>query len=212
MNNIETLRSNICSIGKRLYEKGFSPGHSGNISARIEDKILLTPSGLNLGELEPEDIVIIDIDGNISEGNKKPTSEKNMHIGIYKNRPEIKAIIHCHAPKSSAFAVAGIPLDAPILAENVFALGEVPLISYEMPSSDKLANKVAEALKNSEAVLMANHGVSVVGKNLSDAYYKLETLEYYAEVYLWSKVLGNTNLLNNEEIKKIHELKKQMGR
>ena len=212
MNNTEQLKKEISDIGKRLYAKGFSPGHSGNISVRSGSHILVTPSGMNLGDVQPQDVVEVDFDGNFALSGKKPTSEKIMHLGIYKERPDVNAIVHCHAPKSSAFAVAGVPLDAPILAENVFVLGQVPIVQYAMPSSNELAQSVSSCFKTHDAVLMANHGVAVAGNGLSDAYYKLETLEYYAEVYLYAKLLGRTNELSKEEVQKIIELRAVFGK
>jgi len=206
MDKDRIIRHEISEIGKRLYEKGFSPGLSGNISARLDDKIYITPSGMNLGDVKDDDVVMMDISGNILE-EKKPSSERIMHLEIYKKRPDISAIIHCHAPKSSAFAVAGVPLTAPILVENVFVLGPVPLAEYAMPSSQTLAENVSDLLKTHEAVIMANHGVAVVGKTLQDAFYKMDTLEYYAEVYLWSKLLGRTRELSSEDVNKIVELR-----
>jgi len=207
MKNIENILKNISDTGKRLYKKGFSPGFSGNISIRHGDKIFITPSGFNLGDINENDVVEIDFNGNPVKQNVKPSSEKFMHIEIYKRRPDINSIIHCHAPKSSAFAVAGMPLNAPILAENVFTLGSVPIVEYSLPSTLKLAIKTADCFLSHDAVLMANHGVTISGKNIEEAYYKMETLEYYAEVFLLSKILGRSNELSNEEVQKILELK-----
>lgn len=206
---MQKLKQQIAATSKRLYDKGFTPGYSSNISIRFEDKILVTPSGMSLHDVGEEDVVIIDFNGNIIEGNKKPTSESFMHIAIYQQRPDVNGIIHCHAPKSSAFAVAQIPLSAPILAENVFTLGEIPVVEYALPSSDKLAHRVADSLKNNEAVLMANHGVTIVGKDIEDAFYKADTLEYYAEVYLNTKILGRAKELDSSQVQEIIELKKK---
>lgn len=207
MENIENILKNIAQTGKRLYEKGFSPGFSGNISVKHGDKIFITPSGFNLGDVGENDVVEIDFNGNAVGQNLKPSSERFMHIEIYKRRPDVSSIIHCHAPKSSAFAVAGIPLSAPILAENVFTIGPVPIVEYSLPSTTELAIKTADCFLSHDAVLMANHGVTVVGKNIEEAYYKTETLEYYADVFLLSKILGRSNELPDEEVQKILDLK-----
>lgn len=203
----ESLKIQISEFSKRLYSKGFTPGHSSNISIRCNDKVLVTPSGMSLHDVESKDVVVIDLDGNTIEGNKKPTSERFMHLEIYKQRQDIQGIVHCHAPKSSAFAVSHIPLSAPILAENVFVLGEVPVAEYALPSSKELAKNVAELFKDHDAVLMANHGVVVAGKSLEDAFYKTDTLEYYAEVYLNTKILGRAKMLNDGQVQEIKELR-----
>lgn len=204
---MQEFKLKIVETGKKLSERGFSPGFSGNISARLEDKFLITPSGLSLGELTPNDIVIIDEFANKIEGNKKPSSESKMHTLIYKKRPEMNAIVHCHAPKSSVFAVAGIPLNQPILAENIFTLGDIPVAKYYLPSSDQLANEVSTYFSSSDAVLMQNHGVILAAKDLRQAYYKMETLEYYAEVCLFAKLFGEVKELTLEQKEEIIKLR-----
>lgn len=198
MCNLAKAKKDISEIGKRLYLKGFASGLSGNISVKIDNKILITPSGFNLGDVKQKDIVIIDTDGNKIKGKHNPSSEKQMHVEIYKQRQDINAIVHAHTPKASSFAVAGIPLDKAILSEASVILGHVPVAEYGMPSSDELAKSVASYFKNYSCVLMANHGVVTGGQNLRETYYKLETLELYAEVFLWTKVLGNSNELSEE--------------
>lgn len=210
MKNTDKLKTKIVAVGKRLYDKGFAPGTSGNISVKYENNVLITPSGINLGEMTIDDIVIIDSNGNIIEGCNESSSEKTMHLEIYNMRHDITSIIHAHSPKATAFAVAGISLNNPVLAEGIITLGEIAIAEYAMPSSDKLAHTVASYFKNHEVVLMANHGVAVGGKNLNDTYYKLETLELYAEVSIWTKLLGNANNLSKENIEELIELKKKL--
>jgi L-fuculose-phosphate aldolase len=206
MNEAKQNFSNVC---KKLYDKGFSPGYTGNVSLKIKDKILVTPSGFSLGDVEPENVVAIDFYGNVLEGAFKPTSEKFLHIGVYKKRPDISAVIHCHAPKSSAFAVAGIPLSEPILSEHVLVFGEIPIAKYALFSTETLAEIVSEHFIKHDAVLMANHGVITGGKDLKDVFYKMETIEYCAEVYLYSKLLGNINCLTKEEVEQVVNLKQK---
>jgi L-fuculose-phosphate aldolase len=203
----DKYKKEISQIGKRVYNKGLSVSTSGNISIRHENTVFITPSGFNLGDVEPFDVVMIDLDGKSLEEAKIPSSERAMHIEIYKRRPDISSIIHAHAPKSSAFAVAGMPLDKHILSEVVFTLGIVPVAEYARPSSDELATKTAEYFLNHDAVLMANHGVVVAGKELKETYYKLETLEMAAEIALGAKVLGNINEISDEEVQKLIEMR-----
>lgn len=205
MHKFARTKKEIAEIGKRLYNKGFACGASGNISVKIEDYILITPSGFNLGEVEEADIIILDLDGNKIKGQKNPSSEKQMHVQIYKTRPDLKAIIHAHTPKASSFAVAGIPLDKALLSEAAVIIGNVPIAEYAMPSSDELANIVAGYFNDHNVVLMANHGVVTGGHELKETYFKLETLELYAEIFLWTKVLGKTNELSEENVKKLIE-------
>lgn len=202
----------IIEYGKRLGEKNYSPGTSGNISIRFENNIMISASGSALGYLESEDVVIMDFDANLISGEKKPSSEKHLHAKIYEMRPDIGAIIHCHAPYVSSFAVAHIPLSKPIISENVFYFGEIPLADYAMPSSDDLVNFTAKYFDRHDAVLMANHGIIIGGKDIKDAYYKMETAETYAQIYLNSILLGGSFDLSKEHIEEIYELRKIMGK
>ena len=199
MENLAKLKEEIIETGKRLYNKGFVPGTSGNISIKHNDQILITPSGINLGELEFDDIVTIDSAGNFISGRGRQSSEYKLHVEIYKKRPDVSSVIHAHCPKATAFAVAGIDLNQPIIAEAVVMLGEIPVAEYATPSSDKLAIDTAKYFADHDCVLLANHGVAVAGKKLKDVYYKLETVELYAEIYLWSKLLGKSNILSDEK-------------
>jgi L-fuculose-phosphate aldolase len=207
---LDSVRQEIVKTGKQLYNQGFVPGTSGNVSFRHEDQIFLTPSGMNLGDIEPNDVVVLDMNGTTIDGIKIPSSEKAMHLEIYKTRPDVNSIIHAHSPKATAFAAAGIPLNRPVLAEAMVLLGQVPVAEYAMPSSDKLASIVASYFINHDAVLMANHGVVVVGKGLKETYYKLETLELYAEITMSAKLLGNMNELSEEQVQELLELRKNM--
>lgn len=202
-------KSEIIETGKIMYDKGFVPGTAGNISVLCDNKIYITASGSCLGRLKETDIAVYDLDSLSVIGNAKPSSEFKMHLSIYKNRPEIRAIVHGHPPKATTCAVSGIELKEPLVAEAYFSLGEVPIVNYSLPSSDKLAQEVANAFTRYEAVLMANHGAAVIGKSLKNALYKFETLEAYAEITLWTKLLGRSNPLSNEDLVDITRLKEQ---
>ena len=203
----EELKSKIIEYGKKLSQKNMSPATSGNISARFEDKILITASGTCLGELSFDDIVLIDENANVVEGNKKPSSEKNLHIAIYQIRPDINAIVHCHSPYISAFAVCRIPLSKPIISENVFYFGEIPVADYALPGSNKLVENTAKYFEKHNAVLLANHGIIIGGTDLKNAYYLTEIAETYAQIYLNSLLLGGPKELSQKEIEEIYTLR-----
>lgn len=204
---MDKFKKEILEYGKLLGDKGYTPGLSGNISHRIGDKIIITSSGSSNGFLEKDDLITIDFDGNVIEGNKKPSSEKKLHIEYYKQRPDIQAIIHVHPVFLSTFAAARQPLDEPVLAENVFYFGKIPLADYALPSSDELVEKTSIYFKNYNAVLMANHGVIIGDVNFKQAFLKLELAETYAQVVLNTKLLGGPVLLNNEEVQAILNLR-----
>ncbi len=201
------LKKEIIEYGRLCGIKNFTPGISGNMSARFDDKILITSSGSANGYLSEEDFSVIDYDGNVISGHPKASSEKLLHIEFYKKRPDINYIIHVHAPYLSAFASAGIALDEPIMAENVFYFGQIPLAQYGLPSSKELVEKTAKYFDDYNAVLMGNHGVIVGDTTIRDAYLKLELAEAYAQVVINTKILGGAKLLTETQVKEIQALK-----
>ena len=205
---LRKIKSEIIEYGKLAGIKNFPPGYSGNFSARFEDKILITSSGSSNGYLSEDELVLIDYNGNLVDGNKKPSSEKMLHVEFYKQRPDVNYIIHVHAPYLSSFACCHIPLDEPIMAENVFYFGEIPLAEYGLPSSMDLVEKTAKYFKDYDAVLMANHGFIVGDKTIKDAFLKLELAESYAQVVFNTKMMGGAVLFTQKEVDEINSLKK----
>ncbi len=208
MKNLEELKQEIIKYGKLAGEKNYTPGVSGNISARYGENVLITASGTANGYLEPEDLSVIDFSGKLIEGTKKPSSETPLHLEFYRMRSDINYIIHVHAPYLSSFASCGIALDEPIMAENVFYFGQIPLAEYGLPSSMDLVEKTAKYFNEYDAVLMANHGFIVGGKTIQEAYLKLELAESYAQVVFNTKMLGGAKILNENQVREIFALRK----
>ena len=184
------ISQQIIKIGRVLGDKNYTPGYSGNISARIDDTVLITVSGSANGHLKDSDFALIDFEGKSLIPNKRPSSEKKLHIEFYKQRPDINFIIHVHSPFLSSFASARKDLLAPVMAENVYYFKGIPLAEYGLPSSDILVENTAKYFKEYDCVLMANHGVIIGSKTLKDAYLKLELAEQYAQVVLNTYILG----------------------
>ncbi len=201
-------KKKIIKYGKLCGDKNFTPGYSGNISARYKDGMLITTSGSANGYLKPNEIVYTDFSGVSKEKNKKPSSEKFLHIEIYKQRADINYIIHVHAPFLSSFASAGKDLMSPIMAENVFYFGGIPLAEYALPSSKELVSNTIKYFDKYDAVLMENHGFIVASKTIEDAYLKLELAESYAQVVLNTQILGGAKLLTDEQANAILGLRK----
>ncbi len=206
MENLNHLKDELIKCGHLLDKKNLTPATSGNISMRCGENYLISASGSCLGDLSYDDIVLIDEHANVLDGGRKPSSEKFMHIETYKTRPDIDAFIHCHSPKTTAFSVAGIAMEAPILSEFVYYFNKIPLAQYAAPSSSKLVEYTVPHFQGSNAVLMANHGIAVCAKTLKEAFYFVESIETYADVYLGAKLLGNMNYLTQEEIEEINQL------
>ena len=208
MKDLAELKQEIIKYGKLAGEKNFTPGVSGNISARYGENVLITASGTANGYLEEDDLSVVDFSGNLILGNKKASSETPLHLEFYRMREDINYIIHVHSPYLSSFASCGIALDEPIMAENVFYFGQIPLAEYGLPSSQDLVEKTAKYFKEYDAVLMANHGFIVGGKTIKDTYLKLELAESYAQVVFNTKLLGGAKIFNEQQVKEILGLRK----
>ncbi len=205
--NLEQIKNEIIRYADIIDCKGFSPGTSGNISLRYQDKIIITASGVSNGNLSYDDLVVIDFEGKLIEGKQKASSEKMLHVEFYKKRADINAIIHVHPTFLSSFAAAKKGLEEPVMAENVYYFGEIPLADYALPSSMELVNNTAKYFDKYNAILMANHGFIVGDVDLAQAYLKLELAESYAQIVLNAKLLGGAVLLNEKEVAEIKALK-----
>lgn len=201
------LKNLIIDTGKRLYLKNLTFSTSGNISVRTKDGILITESGTSLGNLTKDDVILIDFEGNeLEEG--RASSEKMLHVAIYKQRPEINAIIHTHPLYLTSFAACHKKLDEPIMSENILYFEDIPVAEYAMPSSIELVEKTMEHLKNRDVVMMANHGAIAVADNMEHAFSKMETAEYYAHVTLNCHLLGGASPLSKKDVNDLVNLKK----
>ncbi|MBO5734025.1 MAG: class II aldolase/adducin family protein [Clostridia bacterium] len=208
------IKKQICDIGKRIYDRGMVAANDGNISVKISDnEFLCTPTGVSKGFMTPEYICKVDADGNVIQANKgfKPSSEIKMHMRVYKERPDVKAVVHAHPIYATSFAIAGIPLTQPIMPEAVIALGCVPIAEYGTPSTHEIPDAVSKYLQYYDAVLLENHGALAYSDSLLAAYHKMESLEFYAELLFLSKQLGGPQELSKERVEKLYEIRRQFG-
>jgi L-fuculose-phosphate aldolase len=196
-------RAAIIEVGLRLYEKGLVTATEGNISMRVADGHLVTASGVSKGSLTPELVIFIDHEGHAPSSGPAVSSEDLMHLAIYRRRPDVHAVVHAHPPAASAFAVAHLPLDSWILAEAVVVLGKVPLTRYATPGTAELADIVAEGLGKGSAALLANHGAITVGETLTQAHYRMETLEHVARVAVMARLLGGARELSSFDVDRL---------
>ena len=205
-------RHDIVEIGKRIYAKGFVAANDGNFSIRIsDDEVIITPTGVSKGYLSTDQLIKVNISGKQLEGYLKPSSELPFHLKVYENRPDVKSVVHAHPPVSTAFAVAGIPLDDMILPEAIVSLGCIPLSKYGTPGTDELVEAVEETIRGCDAILLANHGALTVGPDIYTAYYKMETMEHFAHIDWLARTLGQVNQLGEEDLRKLLELRKKFG-
>jgi L-fuculose-phosphate aldolase len=207
------LKSQVCEIGKRIYEKGFVASNDGNISVRIdEDTFLVTPTGVSKGFMTPEMLIKVDGDGNLLEGERKPTSEIKMHLRVYKERPEIKSVVHVHPPYATAFAIAGVPLNQATMPESIVTLGTIPIAEYGTPSTDEIASAISPYIMNHNGVLLENHGALTWGENLDQAYFLMESLEFCAKVNWIARQMNGDRELNITNVERLLDIKRQLGK
>ena len=206
------LRADIVEVGRRMYARAYTASNDGNISVRLgDDRLLMTPKSVCKGFMTPDMMCVTDLDGRKLQGDRDPSSEMLMHLEVYRQRPDVQAVVHAHPPIATGFAVAGIPLDRPVLAEVLTTLGSIPLAEYATPSTAELPEAVRKYIKAHDGMLLANHGALTVGTDLYSAYYKMETIEHFAHISLVARMLGRENLISREEVMRLQGLRGTYG-
>lgn len=203
-------RRDITEVCKRIYQKGFVASNDGNVTIRMsENEILATPTGMSKGDISPDQLIKVNMSGEIVAGFLKPSSELKLHIRAYEKRPDIRSVVHAHPPISTGFAVAGIALDQMAIPEVIATLGKVPLAPYATPSTDELAHTIDAYINECNAILLSNHGVLAVGSDIYSAYYTLERVEHSAHIILVARTLGGEKALSREDIEKLLDVHKK---
>ena len=206
------LKEQMCDIGRRIWQKGFCAGNEGNHSYRIGDnKVLYTPTGISKGFLRPDDICTVDLEGKQISGKRNRTSEILLHLAIYKARPDVRAVVHSHPPHATAFAIANVELPTCIHPEAEVFLGAVRTAKYVTPGDTRLGESILPYVKDSNTILLQNHGTVTFDVDLEGAYYKLEIVDAYARILLLAKQIGSIRPLDGAEMKELLELKQRFG-
>jgi len=204
-------RKLIVEVGKLLYQKGYVVSSDGNLSIRLDENLVIaTPTMTCKGRMTEDMMALTDLDGN-PLNDKKPSSELSMHLLIYKMRPDVRAVCHAHPPHGTAFAVAGLSIDKPILSEVILTLGCVPLTSYGTPSTTELIEAMKPFIPYHNALLMQNHGAVAYGADLWQAFDRLETLEHTAKIAILARILGGAQDLPKEAIEKLINIREKAG-
>jgi L-fuculose-phosphate aldolase len=210
--NLHQLKLEICDIGRRIYNKGFAAGNDGNISYRLSEKeVLCTPTMISKGFMKPEDLCIVDLDGNQISGKRKRSSEIRLHLTIMKARPDVKSVVHCHPPHATAFAVAREPIPQCVLPEIEVFLGDVPITTYATPGDQKFADTVLPFVEKSNVIILANHGTVSFGDTVEKAYWWTEILDAYCRILMMARDLGKVNYFTEKETRELLELKDKWG-
>lgn len=203
----------ILDIGQRMYVRNFVAANDGNISVRTGDnEVWATPTGVSKGFMKKEMLVKVDLDGNVLKGTHKPSSELKMHLRAYKENADLRSVCHAHPPICTSFAIAGIPLDSPVLAEAIITLGDVPVAPYAELGSKEVPEVIAPYCHTHNGVLLANHGAVTWAEDAYAAYYRLESMEYYANILMITeKIIGKQNKLTGEQVERLLAMREKFG-
>jgi len=212
MINVHKIKQEICEIGDRLYKKGFAAANDGNISYRVSEKeVVCTPTLICKGFMKPDDLCVVDMDGNQLSGRRKRTSEILLHLAIMKERPEVKSVVHCHPPHATAFGIAREPIPQCILPEVEIFLGEVPIARYDTPGSQNFADTILPFVHKANIMILANHGTVSLGETLEKAYWWTEVLDAYCRMLILARSLGRVNYFSQPEAQELLALKDKWG-
>ena len=187
----DRVRAAVLAAAKKMYARGLVEGTAGNVSGRVtEDRVVVTPSSVGYDTMTLDDLVLVDLAGQVIQGERSPTSEKSLHLECYRNYPEVQGVVHCHATYASMFAVAGRAIPAGIDEFVIYIGGDVPCAEYRQSGTDGLAVEVASHLKDRSAALMANHGMVCVGNSVEDALHSALVVEHNAQIMWGAEALG----------------------
>ena len=212
MQSAYEIKKEICDIGARIYSKGFVAANDGNISVKVgPNEYYCTPTGVSKGYMTPDMIIRVDGEGRKLEGKLNPSSEFKMHLRVYRERPDVNAVVHAHPPTATAFAVCNIPLEQNLLPEAILTVGSVPVCVYGCPSTDEIPDSLMPYLQSHDAFLLQNHGALAVGNTLTKAFFVMDEVEYFAKVSLLARQVGNPQELPCEELEKLMDLRKKFG-
>jgi len=212
MQDVHELKEAICEIGRRIYERGFVAANSGNISCRLTvGEVLCTPTMISKGFMRPADLCLIDMTGKQLSGTKRRSSEALMHLEVFKARPDVSSVVHCHPPHATAFAIVGEPIPQAVMPEVEVFLGEVPITKYETPGGREFAETVLPFVATTNIMLLANHGAVSYGPTPERAYWLTEILDQYCRILLLTRQLGPLRHLPADKIAELLEEKKKMG-
>jgi L-fuculose-phosphate aldolase len=206
METQEQLKQDIVCICRMLHRKNYLAATDGNVSVRLGDQLLITPSGVNKGIMEADQVLTVDLTGSVIDGAGKPSSEIQMHLLAYRLRADVNAVVHAHLPYATACTLAGIDLLEPILPEVVITLGGIPTAPYATPGTVEVPEAIRDYLQEYDAILLARHGAMTVGRDVVDAYNKMEKLEHTARVVLAARLQGPLPPLSAAEVEKLRRI------
>jgi len=207
----EQIKQDVLDAAKQLLRTGLVEGTSGNLSARLSDgHVVMTPSSLDYEAMTLDDLVVVDLEGKVLQGDRPPTSEKALHLACLRAHDDIGSVIHSHAMYASMFAITHQPIPCVIEEFDIYVGGEVKVANYELTGSDELGEEVARHVADRGAVLMANHGLLTVGRNIGDAMKVAQLVERTAEIIWGARALGEVVPLPDDTLKRFAPIYKMM--
>jgi L-fuculose-phosphate aldolase len=209
------LRREMIRVARLVWERGFVAATDGNLSARLgANRLLVTASGVSKGFLSDEDLVVMRLDGepvaSYRGRDSRPSSEIAMHLEVYRQRPDVKAVIHAHPPLATAFSIAGVSLARCVIPEVIVAMGGIPTAEYATPGTAEVAVSIQGAIREYDALILAHHGSLTVGDTLWEAYLRLEKVEHTAQITLAAQQLGRVNTLSPQAVEKLAEKRREL--
>jgi L-fuculose-phosphate aldolase len=207
------LRARMVAVGGRLAERGYIHGRAGNLSARLPDgNLLATPAGLNKAEIYADQLLVVDLEGRPvrARAGLRPTTELPMHLEVYRQRPDVGAVIHAHPINCIVLSLLGISMEDPYLPEALVLLGPVPTTPYATPSSAENRAAIAGVIAGHDALILSHHGSLTVGRDLDEALERLEVLEHSAAILVRAHQIGQPQRIPAEELGKLEAMRRQM--
>jgi L-fuculose-phosphate aldolase len=208
------LRQEMVRIGRLMWERSYVAATDGNLSARLgSDRLLVTPSGLSKGFLSADSLAVIGLDGEATFSyrgrDQKPSSEIQMHLEVYRQRPDVNAVVHAHPPVATAFSIAGVSLARCVIPEVIVTLGAIPTAEYATPGTAEVPQSIRQAVRDYEAIILAHHGSLTLGETLWEAYLRLERVEHTAQITLAAQQLGRVSTLSPQAVEKLTEMRRE---
>jgi L-fuculose-phosphate aldolase len=203
---VAEAREAICEIGRRCWQRGLVAANDGNISVRLGEQIICTPSGVSKGFMEPAQLALVGLDGEVLDGGPAPSSEVKMHLRIYQDSPTATAVVHTHPLYATMWAIVGKPISAKMLPETIITMPEVPLAPYATPSTRAVPDSIAGFVNTHQACLLEHHGALTWAENLEQAYLLTERLEYTAQITWLLERSGQVRELPSDEVERLHQI------
>ncbi len=205
-------RRDIVQVCRRVYARGWLAATDGNVSVLLDDgRIVATPTGVHKGYMEERELIVIDRKGRVLHGELQPSSEIEMHLAVYEERPDVRAVLHAHPTNCIVLSVAGVRLEQCLLPEVVFTFGSIPTAAYTTPTTQEVPQEVRRWVREFDALILDRHGSLTIGKDVFDAYNKLERMEHVAEITFRARLLGSVQPLTCEQVTKLQNVGRNLG-